>query len=216
MDARGACRFARERSGRRLGPSTQVSGATLTLAAKKPLRLDLGAGQNCAPGFAGVDIKPGAGVKYVADLFQAPWPFKTGSVAETVSNHVVEHIPHYRPEYAGVDGWWVFFNELHRVCADGAKCVFTHPYAKHQRAFWDPTHTRYLHEVTWSYLDKGWREAQRLDHYDATCDFEVVVINGIGLAQELTARNAEYQQFARQHWWDQIPDLAVELRVRKP
>ncbi len=182
---------------------------------QEALKLDLGAGQNCTPGFEGVDIKPCEGVTHVTNLFQAPWPFPTNSVAETTCNHVVEHIPHYRPEYKGVDGWWVFFNELYRVCQDGATCGFTHPYAKSDRAFWDPTHTRYIPETTWYYLDKQWREMQHLDHYDADCDFEVVVISGNGLDVSVTSRSQEYQAFARTHYWNVIPDLQVELKVRK-
>lgn len=182
---------------------------------KSPLKLDLGAGQNCTEGFEGVDIKKCEGIKHVTNLFSAPWPFATNSVGETISNHVVEHIPHYRPEYKGVDGWWVFFNELWRVCRADAKCVFTHPYAKHDRAFWDPTHTRYIPETTWYYLDRNWREAQRLDHYDATCDFEVVGIQGIGVDASVTTRSHEVQADWRQHRWNVIPDLHVELRARK-
>lgn len=181
----------------------------------EPLRLDLGAGQNCTPGFEGVDIKPCEGVTHVTDLFSAPWPFPTNSVGETVSNHVVEHIPHYRPEFNGMDGWWVFFNELWRVCRNDARCVFSHPFAQHERAFWDPTHTRYIPATTWYYLDAQWRAAQRLDHYDAICDFEVVVISGVGLDNSITTRSHEYQEHARKHWFNVIPDLQVELKARK-
>lgn len=179
------------------------------------LRLDLGCGQNRQEGFLGVDRWKGPGVDIVTDLFQAPWPWPDNSVEETFSSHLVEHIPHYRPEYGGVDGWWVFFNELYRVCKPAAKTVFLHPYAKSDRAFWDPTHTRYIHETTWYYLSRQWRELQRLDHYDATCDFEVVVIQGNGVADSVATRNHEAQQFARDHYWNTIPDLIVELRAVK-
>jgi len=182
---------------------------------KPLLKLDLGCGQNCTPGFSGVDLKKCEGVTHVTDLFQAPWPFGTNSVAETTCNHVVEHIPHCRPQYEGVDGWWVFFNELWRVCGPDARCVFTHPYAKHDRAFWDPTHTRYIPETTWYYLDKQWRAAQRLDHYDATCDFEVISIQGVGVDANVTTRSHEVQADWRAHRWNVIPDLLVELKARK-
>ena len=99
-----------------------------------------------------MDIAPGEGVEYVVDLFQYPWPFEDRSVAEVVSNHLIEHIPHYRPEYNGVDGFWMFFNELHRICQKNAKVTFTCPYAKGDRAFWDPSHTRYIHEMNFYYL----------------------------------------------------------------
>lgn len=179
------------------------------------LKLNLGAGQRPVEGFQGVDIKKGPGIDHVTNLFQAPWPWPDNSVEETYSAHLVEHIPHYRPEYAGIDGWWVFFNELYRVCKPDAKSVFVHPYVKHERAFWDPTHTRYIHEVTWYYLSRAWREVQGLDHYDATCDFEVVVIQGTGVADNVAARNHEHQAFARESYWNVIPDLVVELKALK-
>ena len=101
------------------------------------LKLDLGCGLRPTPGYAGVDISPGEGVEYVVDLFQYPWPFADRSVAEVVSNHFIEHLPHYRPEYNGIDGFWMFFNELHRICQKNAKLTFTCPYAKADRGFWD-------------------------------------------------------------------------------
>jgi hypothetical protein len=175
--------------------------------------LDLACGQNKQEGFTGVDI--GGDADIVHDLLKTPWPFRKNTVEETFSSHFAEHIPHYRPEFNGLDGWWRFFNELYRVCKGGAKCVFVHPYAKHQRAFWDPTHTRYIHETTWYYLDKNWRESQRLDHYHATCDFEVVLIQGTGVDANTAGRSHEVQAERRNYYWDVIPDLIVELKVRK-
>lgn len=179
----------------------------------KTLKLDLGAGQNCTPGFESVDLMEGA--DHQVNLFAFPWPFQDNSVREITSNHLVEHIPHYRPEYQGRDGWDLFWAEVHRICRKNAKVRVTHPYVKNDRAFWDPTHTRYIHETTWYYLDKTWREQQGLDHYDATCDFEVVVISGSGIADSIVQKHHEAQAFARAHYWNAIADLVVELKARK-
>ena len=176
-------------------------------------KLDLACGQNKQDGFTGIDIAGNYDIKH--DLMVAPWPIAKNSVEETFCSHFVEHIPHYRPEFEGTDGWWVFFNELYRVAKPDSKHVFVHPYAKSDRAFWDPTHTRYIHETTWYYLDKNWREQQWLDHYHATCDFEVVVISGNGIADSIATKHHEAQAFARQHYWNAIADLVVELKVRK-
>lgn len=176
--------------------------------------MDLACGQNKQEGFTGIDVAGDQDITH--NLLVTPWPFKTGSVDETFCSHFVEHIPHYRPDFGNTDGWWVFFNELHRVCKDGAKCVFIHPYSRSDRAFWDPTHTRYVHETSWYYLDKSWREQQSLDHYDATCDFEVVVISGTGMDNEIVTRHHDAQTFARKFYFNVIPDLIVELKARKP
>lgn len=177
------------------------------------MKLDLGAGQNPTPGFKSVDYT--GDVDYTVDLFAGKrWPWKTNTVDEVVANHLVEHIPHYRPDYKGRDGWWVFMDELYRVCKPDAKVVFTHPQAQNQRAFWDPTHTRYIVPQTWYYLDRTWRESQGLDHYCGTCDFEVVVINA-AIADSLAQRHHEAQTFGRNHYWDALGDLYVELKARK-
>lgn len=176
-------------------------------------KLDLACGQNRQEGFTGIDVAGEADIYH--DLLQTPWPIVASSVEETHCSHFVEHIPHYRPEFKGIDGWWVFFNELYRVSKNGSKHTFIHPYSRSDRADWDPTHTRRIHEVTWYYLSKTWREAQRLDHYDAKCDFEVVVISGTGMAQTIATRHHEAQAFAREHYYNVIPDLIVELKAKK-
>ncbi len=108
----------------------------------------------------------------------------------------------------------MFFRELARITRNGAKLRFVHPYVMNGRAFWDPTHVRYVHETTWYYLDKGWREANKIDHYGATVDFEIVTINGGGIPDAIMTRNHEQQAFARNHYWNVIADLEVILKKR--
>lgn len=179
---------------------------------KKTLKLDLGAGQNPTPGFESVDTN--GDPDHLVNLFSFPWPFEDDSVREIVTNHLVEHIPHYRPEYQGRDGWDLFWAEVHRICRKGAKVRVSHPYVKNDRAFWDPTHTRFIHEVTWYYLDRNWREQNKLEHYFGGYDFEVKLIEG-ALNTALQVRNHEFQAEARERWWNATGDLQVELRVRK-
>lgn len=178
-----------------------------------PRKLDIACGQNKTPGYKGIDLAGGADIHH--DLFTYPWPIKTGAVREAVCNHFVEHIPHYRPEYGGQDGWWMFFAELYRICRKDATVVFSHPYAQSARADWDPTHTRRVSDVTWYYLDRNWRKLQGIDHYGADVDFEVVTIDGTGVPDEITARNDTQQAYARTYYWNVVADLVVTLRVRK-
>lgn len=182
---------------------------------KSVKKLDIACGKNKQEGYTGIDIDGDADI--VHDLFITPWPIKSNSVEEVFCAHFVEHIPHYLPQFDGIDGWWIFFDELYRVCKKNAKCLFTHPYAKSERAFWDPTHTRYIHEMTWYYLSKEWRVQQKLDHYPTICDFVLhgTGIQGVGLPVEITSRPADWQSFARVHYWNVIPDLQVELKVNK-
>lgn len=177
------------------------------------LKLDLGAGNNPTPGFKAVDI---AGEPdFLVDLFQYPWPFKDRSVAEVVSNHVIEHIPHYRPEYNGVDGFWMFFNELHRIMRKNGKVTLTCPYVKGDRAFWDPSHTRYIHEINFNYFDPSWLEMNGLQHYPITAHFEVINIEGQGVPDDIMNRNAELQAQARSYYWNVLTDLTIHLKAIK-
>lgn len=176
------------------------------------MRLDIACGQNKTPGFKGIDLSGDADIKH--DLFQYPWPVKSNSVTDIVTNHFVEHIPHYRPEWGAKDGWWMFWDEVYRITKKDAKINIVHPYVKSDRAFWDPTHVRFIHETTWFYLDKNWRTAQGLDHYDTIADFEIITLAGNGVPDNIATRSIDFQTFARNHYWNAIADLSVELKRR--
>jgi hypothetical protein len=178
-----------------------------------PKKLDIACGQNKSPGFKGIDLSGDADITH--DLFTFPWPIKTGSVSEATCSHFVEHVPHYRPEYEGQDGWWMFWQEVHRICKKGATITVVHPYSMSARADWDPTHTRRIHEMTWYYLDRGWREMNKIDHYGADVDFEIVTINGVGIPDDIMARPDQYQAEARERYWNVVSDLQVILKARK-
>ena len=183
-----------------------------TVVQHAPRKLDIACGQNKQKGFKGIDIAGNADI--IWDLNETPWPIKTSCVKEVFCSHYVEHIPHDKPGWTR-DGWWMFFDELHRIMAKDGVAEFIHPYVMNGRAFWDPTHVRFIHEVTWYYLDKNWREAQGLDHYPVKCDFEIVTVDATGLSDEFMSRNHEVQAFNRNHYWNVIPDLWVLLKARK-
>lgn len=189
---------------------------TLTANGKMiaPKRLSLACGQRKPDGFFGVDISPDSSADLVHDLLDFPWPIKTASAREISCDHFIEHLPHHRPGW-GKDGWFLFFDELHRVCGKDAVCTFTHPYVMSGRAFWDPTHVRFISEVSWYYLSKDWRTAQGLDHYPADHDFEVVTVDGMGLSDQFESRSDDQQMFAREHYWNVVHDLRVMLRAVK-
>jgi predicted SAM-dependent methyltransferase len=175
-----------------------------------PTKLDIACGQNKAEGFTGIDLAGDADI--VHDLFSFPWPIADGVVEEVNCSHFVEHIPHALPGQT-VDGWWLFWDEVHRITKPGAVVNVTHPYVKSDRAFWDPTHVRFIHEQTWYYLDAEWRKAQGLDHYPVTADFNVVTISG-SIADDIATRALEVQTFARAHYWNALGDLTIRLERR--
>ena len=183
-------------------------------AIHSPKRLDIACGRRLREGYTGIDLAGDADI--VHDLFSFPWPIATGVVEAVNISHFAEHIPHSMPGWpSGVDGWWLFWDEVHRVCAPGATVEVVCPYVKSDRAFWDPTHTRFIHEMTWYYLDRSWREIQMLDHEPVESDFEVVVIAGNGLSDDMATRGQDHQLFARAHYWNVLQDLNVTLRARK-
>ena len=188
------------------------SNGTTKTKVYAPKKLDIACGQRKQEGFTGIDIAGNADI--IHDLNVIPWPIKTSSVENVFCAHYVEHIPHHREGWER-DGWWRFFDELHRVMKVDATAEIIHPYVRSDRAFWDPTHVRFIHEVTWHYLDRNWREAQGLDHYPVECDFEVVTLSLLGLPDDYLARNVENQNFQRAHYWNVVNDLGVLLKARK-
>jgi hypothetical protein len=177
------------------------------------MKLDLACGQNKREGYHGVDFVDVEGVDEVVDLLKLPWPWDDDTVEAAHSSHFVEHIPH--DIGVGREGFFAWFDELYRVCKHDAEVEIYHPYAGSTRAFQDPTHRRFIPESTWYYLNKEWRELQRLDHYQVVCDFEIVTIEAIGVDQAIMLRNSEARQWMTRHLWDAIADLRVILRARK-
>ncbi len=183
-----------------------------TVKIHAPKKLDIACGQNKQPGFKGIDIAGDADI--VHDLNETPWPIKANSVESVFCSHYAEHIPHWRPGWEA-DGWFRFFDELYRVLKPDAVAEFIHPYTMSVRAFWDPTHTRYIHEMTWYYLNREWREQNHLDHYPVTCNFEIVTISMLGVTDDHMSRNLEQQAFQRNHYWNVVPDLGVLIKAIK-
>ena len=180
-----------------------------------PRKLDIACGDRKGVGFTGIDISPDSDAEIHHDLFQFPWPIRASSVSEIKCDHFVEHIPHWLPHWNGVDGWFLFWDEVWRICRKNAKVTVLHPYAKHDRAFWDPTHVRYIHEASYGYLSKAWREREKLTHYPVTCNFEAELIEGLDLSEHVSNRSNEFQMFAKEHYWNVVPDLRVTLRAIK-
>lgn len=196
---------------------------------REGLKLDLACGGVPRRGYVGVDLytadelKESNGDKintveeYVQhDLFKTPWPFEDNSVAAAYSSHFVEHIPHYIPGTdPKVDGWWQFFAELYRVMEPDGIVEVVHPFSRSDRAFWDPTHTRYIHFQTWFYLQRNQRELFGVNHYAPDIDFEVLTVQTIHEPALLEGKAPQAMEYARQFYWNVTDDLFVVMRAKK-
>ena len=178
----------------------------------RTLKLDLACGQSPAEGFTGVDIWDGAEIQQ--DLTQYPWPWKDRSVSELHCSHYVEHIPLEVLRGDLTDGLCAFMNEAHRILKKGGTFTIRHPHNRSDRAFQDPTHRRFIPAMTWWYFNRQWREANRLDHYPITADFDVVAMYADGLNEDLQNRAEDVQLWQGERYWNQFADLVVVLKKR--
>jgi SAM-dependent methyltransferase len=168
----------------------------------KPLKYDLACGQNKQPDHTGVDIA-GNDADIYFDLTTFPWTFaEDNSADEIFVSHYVEHTPDLMK----------FMDECWRILKPGGKMTVIAPYYNSIRCWQDPTHLRAISEATFLYFNKGWREANKLDHYPIKSDFDFSY--GYGLAPEWASRSAESVGFAVKHYTNVVNDIYVTLIKR--
>lgn len=182
------------------------------------MKLSLACGNNKPEGFIGVDFVDTDSVDVVHNLLEFPWPFEDNSVDEIECSHFVEHIPHGDD---AKDLFFQFFDEVYRVLkpaeysSDNPNipiCGFANivaPYYSSMRCWQDPTHKRAISEANFLYLNKQWREDNRLDHYLVDCDFDFSYSYAVD--QFWGQRNAEMQAFAFKNYINSINDIYVTL-----
>jgi len=99
--------------------------------------------------------------------------------------------------------------EVYRILKPGGKIKVIAPYYNSMRAWQDPTHKRAISEATFLYFNKGWRDTNKLDHYDITSDFDFVY--GYDMVNEWAMKNEESRNFAIKHYTNVISDIHVTL-----
>jgi hypothetical protein len=145
------------------------------------LKLDFGSGDNIKHGFEGVDLYSEK-ARWKQNLFDFPWPWGDGQVAEIWCSHFIEHIPMLYwdksaesltaiPNADSIDLFLKFFDECYRVLQPGGKMTCIWPCNRNDRAFQDPTHRRFIPPASMLYLNKKWREMNMLGHYLGDCNF---------------------------------------------
>ena len=208
-----------------------------TLKELNKSRLDLACGDNkVSEDFCGVDVVDIPGVDIVHDLTVYPWPFEDNSVEEIYCSHYIEHIPHvdalseiktiltecssfdeFKSKVETLpyvkDGFIRFMNEVYRILKPGGKIKIISPYVTNIRAFGDPTHTRYIHDWSFYYFNKEWRDVNKLSHYGIDGDFDVKFSYFID--DSLALKSNEVREEAFKKDWNSILDIIVELTKRE-
>lgn len=114
------------------------------------MRLNLGCGRDIRPGWVNIDTHLAPGVDLAVDLDNEPHlPYPDSSVEHIEGSHVIEHLRNPLP----------MMQELWRVAAPDALCVFRCPYGSSDDADNDPTHVRRLFAGSWIFFGQGayWR-----------------------------------------------------------
>jgi SAM-dependent methyltransferase len=128
------------------------------------MKLNLGCGTDIRKGYVNVDVVPLKGVDRVVDLNAAPWPFKTGSVDEIFTHHVIDHL----------DDPTAFLRECHRILKKGGKAIIIVPHFTSASAYWGGVRK---HQFSWMTFQR-YKGGNRRDYYfdfhfsEATVDFQ--------------------------------------------
>lgn len=201
---------------------TQALPQSITIAESDgELKIDLACGQRPREGFHGVDIVGGEGITKL-NVLEYPWPWADSSVSILHCSHFIEHVPAIEvgpdgsavPYGTGQDALFRFFDEAWRVLKPDGLMEIIWPSSRSDRAFWDPTHRRFLPQQFTMYLNQAWRVGQSLDHYNVHCNFIDSSNFTIDPAMQTLSDDARTRHF--NNYWNTIIDFYSKLRAIKP
>ena len=173
--------------------------ATLT----DPVAYDLGCGVSVEDGFRGIDfLSNGEGVEKI-DLYSYPWPIDDESVDYYRASHFVEHVP----------DWNKHFEQVWRTLKPGGHYEIIVPYLWNDRWFQDPDHKQATLGARFLYVQQAWRKKNRIDHYGARVNFDVVGWYEL-LDEDFLNQGFDptYMAWAKRHLINVVTDVAIVLR----
>ncbi|HLD83390.1 MAG TPA: hypothetical protein VI979_00890 [archaeon] len=109
------------------------------------MKLNFGCGRDYKNGWINIDNNIDFKADKYVDVFKFPLPFKDGSVGEIYASHVIEHCPRHV-------GLTKLFEELYRICREGAVITIKVPHVSDFGAFADSTHHYYFKSDTLNYI----------------------------------------------------------------
>ena len=118
------------------------------IKAGESIKLNLGCGYNQMDGFINIDKFASSAPDWVMDIEQMPWTIPNDTVDEVVMTHVLEHIGREAEVYMSV------WQQLYRVCRDGALIHIVVPHPRHDNFIADPTHVRAVTPLGLSLLNR--------------------------------------------------------------
>lgn len=151
----------------------------------------------------------------VFDQFSFPWDAADGLTEDLLISNTLERLPHHHPDYGVVDGWWLFWDEVYRICKPDAKVFVRVSYAKSDRAYANPEYVRVITDQTFYWLSSTFREREKIEAPHCHHNFETIVVHGGGVDQKIALRSNEAQEFSNRHYWNVVEEINVELKRLK-
>lgn len=119
------------------------------------MKLDIGCGPKCLPGFVGVDRFPLPGVQVVADL-NKQLPFDNDSIDVIHASHSLEH----------VSDLMFTMKEIFRVCKHKAQICIVAPYYEQKLNLANPYHLQVFNEHTPRFWTRcSWAPIDQKEYY---------------------------------------------------
>lgn len=107
--------------------------------------LHLGCGISKPENHFGIDINPRSNANLKFDLDSFPWPLPDNHFEEVHCPAIIEHL----------NNFYQVFEEIYRVCKNGAKIYISIPHYSDVAAFTDPTHVKYFTSYSFDVLTQN-------------------------------------------------------------